>query len=80
LRTAQTEFASAARAKVEFGLHRASTPGAGGAQRKAQDEIEKDAQAIGNHEDHNGPKEPAHAAASCIAVDIADEQQITTHN
>jgi hypothetical protein len=45
--------------------------------RFAQDEIQDDAQRVGNEDCEQRPEKWAHAAASGIAVDVADEQDGT---
>src|ERR1700693_3991819 len=49
---------------------------AGTAQRLPQKEVKNNAQGVGNNNGHNRPKCRAHPSAFCVAVDIADEQQI----
>lgn len=77
LGTARGQFATAARAEVEPGLDRVATLRAEAAQGLAQDEIKDDAERVGNTDGDDGPEQRAHAAAFGVAVDIADEQEIT---
>src|SRR6266478_6515542 len=70
--TTRAQFVIAARAEVESRLHGIPTLRASGAQRLPQDEVDKNAQAIGNKNGHKRPKCRAHPAAFRVAVYITD--------
>jgi hypothetical protein len=80
MRATRGELATALWTEAESGLYGTATLRASAAQWLAQDEVKNEAKGVGNHNRHNRPKGRTHAAAFRVAVDIAEQQQITTHN
>jgi len=71
---------AAARAGAGFRRNRVPSQRESAWQPLPQDEVEKDAQPIGNEKRHQRPKNGAHPAPPCVAANISDEQQITTED
>jgi len=77
LRATRAQFVITTRAEVEPGLCGIPALRAGSLPRLSEDEVEKNSQAIGNKNGHQRPKDRAHPAALRVAVDVADEYQVT---
>lgn len=65
---------------AESGLYGASAFSAKHGQRAAQEEVQNDAERIGNEDRQQSPDQAVHAAAACVAIDISDQQNITAHH
>ena len=61
-----------AEGRVDLGVALRAVGGAG----FAQDEVEKDAEAVGNENGDEGPENTAHVAASGVLIDVADEDGV----
>lgn len=74
LRTIWPECIAAVRAESEFRGHGIVATGAIGRQRIAQDEINNDANEVGNENRQERPHHMAHPASLRVAIDIAIER------
>jgi hypothetical protein len=72
----QTEILAASRAEAKPGLNRTAAMRAQGRQRVPQEEIQDDAESIGNEDGQQRPKHAVHAPPPGIAIQIADEQYV----
>ena len=77
LQAIHTQPATALRAEGETSLNRVSTLRAAAVQWLPEDEVKKNAQGVRNHNGDDCPERRAHAAAFGVAIDIADDQQVT---
>ena len=71
---------AAVRAERVTGLYARATARAVHQQRISQDEVENDADPVGQEDGQQGLHHVAHAAAAGIAVDVADQQGIATQH
>ena len=80
MRTHGLQAITAARAETESGLNRRATLWAGSGKRFTQDEVQDDAESVGNEERDQRPQHPAHTAPAGIAVHVSDQQEVAGHD